>query len=1404
MRITNRKNRELINLSLVAIITIIFSLFSLSIDFLDRIQAFFPRYNTLPLNDFLVNIIFLWLVVTLGITYQRWREAVSKRKELEDIISSINTDVLIVVDRNGKIIMCNDSVQELFGYQVNEVINQQIDLLYSESHADPLKGIEIAAKLEKDGFNIELVTGRKKNNDIIPLELVTYNRKNYSGVVLLLRDITERQKAEEKLEKYKKQLEALVSKRTVDLSTRNKQLQEEINVRKQTNEELSKTRDYLDNIIESSLDPVVIVDINGCIERVNDSFLKMLGYTKEEVTGKHTTEFSPSVEGAYASTTGRTIEITQDFITQSKEMLAKLFEEGKVYNWERYFMRKDQKVVPVESNIVFLFDSEENMIGGVGILRDITERRKADEESAEARNFLQNIFETTADGIMVTDDQGCIVKINRAIEHMLGYSEDELTGKYTTELGPHDEEHTKKRAIMFEQLFEKGYVKHWETEWFRKDGSLCPVEVNITFLKDREGNLYRAVAGIRDISDRKKAVESLRESEGQLRSLVQSASDAILTINSSGEIKSWNSGAHVIFGYTPEEIIGKSFACLVPERYKENNKQSMERMLGTEKDSFVGKTYSFPGIRKDGREFPAEISYASYETKEGTVFTGFVRDISERQKAEQEIREARNFLENIFRTVGDGIIVTTPDGHITMANETASLITGYSIDELIGKRSAELAPQENYHKEKGVAYQRTLLEEGVVNKVDFAWERKDSNLIDVEMNIALLTDTEGTVTGSVASFRDITDRKKAEQEIKEANEFLENIFRTTTDGIIVTDNEGTITVVNEATAKILGYAKEDLLGEGAHIFKPEGEEHELIATNYVEKLFEETTVTGYEFVWLKKDGSLIDVEVNAALLKGDNDQVNGAVSTIRDITERKEFEEILKKSEEKYRGLVENANDAIISIDKHGAIIDYNEKAEEIFGYSRNEALGKPAFMLIPVDERESWQESFAKMSAVTKGNLPRTVREKKGLRKDGRELVLEYSIFSFEMQGEAIFSTFIRDITERKEMEHKLLQSEKLKSLGELAGGVAHDFNNVLAAILGRVQLLKMQFQAPPGIKEKRKSMLDLVKSLEIIERASIDGAETVRRIQEFSRKRSDDRDFTEIDINELVDNALEYTSVRWRNEAETQGIKINIQKEFSPLPPTLGSASELREVFTNLINNALDAMPQGGNIIIKTFRENNQAYITIADTGVGIPEDIRNRIFDPFFTTKGVQSTGLGMSISYGIISRHKGTILVDSSEGKGTAFTIHLPLSEKITKDEGVLEQSGTVQKKAKILVIEDEKEVRQLLYDILMSGNHEVEVASDGKEGLKLFQTKEFDLVFTDLGMPEISGWQVAETIKRINKTVPIAVITGWNVELDESEMQERGVNLIAHKPFEVNKILELVQEGIALREQFKAA
>ncbi|GAG25292.1 unnamed protein product, partial [marine sediment metagenome] len=259
-------------------------------------------------------------------------------------------------------------------------------------------------------------------------------------------------------------------------------------------------------------------------------------------------------------------------------------------------------------------------------------------------------------------------------------------------------------------------------------------------------------------------------------------------------------------------------------------------------------------------------------------------------------------------------------------------------------------------------------------------------------------------------------------------------------------------------------------------------------------------------------------------------------------------------------------------------------------------------------------------------------------------------------------------------------------------------------------------------------------------------------------------------VDLNELVENALDFTRIQWKDDAEAKGINIKIQKELSILPFIAGSASELREVITNLINNAIDAMPQGGQIKIKTFKKDSYVALIVEDTGVGIPKALRDRIFDPFFTTKGVQSTGLGLSVSYGIINRHRGTLKVDSVEGKGTAFTISLPIAEKPAEEEKVTPMPKE-HRKACILVIEDEEQVRDIFSAILEKGGHEVEVVSDGRRGIEKFEKREFDLVFTDLGMPGMSGWQVAEKIKAINGRVPVILVSGWNIEMKEQEIKD---------------------------------
>jgi len=397
-------------------------------------------------------------------------------------------------------------------------------------------------------------------------------------------------------------------------------------------------------------------------------------------------------------------------------------------------------------------------------------------------------------------------------------------------------------------------------------------------------------------------------------------------------------------------------------------------------------------------------------------------------------------------------------------------------------------------------------------------------------------------------------------------------------------------------------------------------------------------------------------------------------------------------------------------------------------------------------------------------------------------------------IENAQLFSDLRQTLSELKRAQDQIIQAEKLRAMGEMASGVAHDFNNVLAAILGNIQLLLHSFEhyGPEEIRER----------LKIIEKASKDGAETVRRIQDFTGRRRD-REFIPLSLNQLIHEVAAITEPRWKDQAQKKGIQIDLVKNLEEIPPILGNPSELREVFTNILFNAVDAMPQGGKITLATQTHSDDwVEMRIADTGVGMTDEVRKKIFDPFFTTKGVTSSGLGMSVSYGIIKRHGGEILVESEPGKGTLFVLHLPMGYgEETKEAGEgAEKPLGMMRPAKILVIDDEEAVRDILCRLLRTKGHQVEVASNGEEGIKLFRDQEFDLVFTDLGMPKISGWEVGRALKRLNSKIPVIMITGWGMELSREKMSENGIDLIISKPFNFDQVSQLIFEAMELKEK----
>ena len=401
-------------------------------------------------------------------------------------------------------------------------------------------------------------------------------------------------------------------------------------------------------------------------------------------------------------------------------------------------------------------------------------------------------------------------------------------------------------------------------------------------------------------------------------------------------------------------------------------------------------------------------------------------------------------------------------------------------------------------------------------------------------------------------------------------------------------------------------------------------------------------------------------------------------------------------------------------------------------------------------------------------------------------------SQMSISIENAQLFSDLKQTLQELKQAQDQIVQAEKLRAMGEMASGVAHDFNNVLAVVLGNIQLLLHQLD--------RLSPEEVREGLKVIERSSKDGAETIRRIQEFTGVRRD-REFVTLSLNEIVMEVVSITQPRWKDQTQKKGIQVGLTTQLGEIPMIMGNPPELREVLTNIVFNAVDAMPKGGEVIITTQPQaEDWVEVRIADTGIGMTEEVIKRVFDPFFTTKGVTNSGLGMSVSYGIIKRHGGEILIESKLGKGTSFVIHLPTG--YGEEEAVVKEVAPVKesRQARILVIDDEDSVRDVLSRMLKAKGHQVAVAANGEEGIERFRSEPFDLVFTDLGMPKLSGWDVGKTIKTINPKVPIAMITGWGVELDRQKLSENGIDLSIAKPFNFDQVINLVSEAMELKER----
>jgi PAS domain S-box-containing protein len=743
----------------------------------------------------------------------------------------------------------------------------------------------------------------------------------------------------------------------------------------------------------------------------------------------------------------------------------------------------------------------------------------------------------------------------------------------------------------------------------------------------------------------KEVKQHIQEVTKRLEKIAEMGDDGIIVFGENYRIEFANAVASELTGYTNERLVGMDFRCLLNER-DIGYLDQMHSEVGVDESKRVCTEMEV--LTEKGMKWDAEVCITVEKTEKGGVRTyAYLRDITERKRMEREIREATKRFEKMAEMGEDGIIVFDEDSRIEFANQMASEIMGFPRDQILGREFFSLIGK----RDEEFLEEMVMRGEGLGQKVctEMSIRPPQGLAKETEVCIAPARSDDGRIK-TYAYIRDITERKKFEKELKESEEKFRNLFERVRHGLFISSKEGKFIDCNQALLEMAGYEdKEDFLKIDIAKDLYVNSEDRRTFQRLIEK---QGFVKDLEVEFKKKNGEKITVLLTAHVKKDDKGRVIGYEGLNIDISERKRMEKELKEANEFLINLIEDSVDGIIVTNMKGDILIFNKGAENILGYKAEEVVGK--MNIRSIYEPGMAKEVMEKLRSPDYGGVGKlTSFPILHRRKDG-ELIegdLSASIIYDEKGNEIASIGIFKDFRERlrierelREMQQALLQSEKLAAMGKLTSQIAHELNNPIYGIMNTLELLKTEI--PP--ESKRRRILEL--SLSETQRL----AEMLRNMLSFSKPEEEKR--KPIKINGLVEGILLVM------EKQMKESNIKVETYFDEgIPEVMASTNQMRQVMLNLIKNAKEAMPKGGILTVRTSREDDKVLIRIQDTGVGIPEEIRDKIFEAFFTTKQkVKGVGLGLSVCYGIIKDHGGEIKVESEVDKGTTFTIHLPIS------------------------------------------------------------------------------------------------------------------------------------------------
>jgi PAS domain S-box-containing protein len=1293
--------------------------------------------------------------VGFDITDRKKAEMELRKNErfLEQVLST-TADGFWVLDSVGKIVRVNDAACAFSGYSREELLTMKISDINTTTPPQEIKAR--MKRIFQNGSELFEAQYCRKDGVFVDVEVsASYLSQDGGHFVVFSRIITKRKEAEKALQKANRRLE-------------------------ETNR-LARIGSWEKNLITGEDD---WSELTRQIHEVDDDFVpNMENSLKFYKEGKSRDTIVKLVEKTIAG--GEAYDVELEFITAKGNA-----------KWVRTTGQGEF----IDGKCVRLF----------GSFQDITQRKIAELEREKQTRFLERVLATTQDGFWYIKSDGHILDANAAYCQMTGYSREEMQKMHIKDLDALENK-TDVKARM-EKIRELGSIK-FETQHRRKDGTLFDIEISVSYLP--ADNQFIAFG--RDITQRKKAEAALQESEEKFRQISENTEEVIWLRDAvSQELLYINPAYEKVWGRTCQSLLDNSYT------FKDSIDPDDLPLMEAEYEKYfqTGKfDLEYRIVRPEGdlRWIRAR-TYPVYDSGGRMIRTvGIATDITERVQNRKKLEKEHHRLESILTGTQAG----TWEWHI----QSGELFINARWAEMLGYRYEEIAPVtiktwEKLTNPEDLPNAEKLLEEhfkGITDayECEFRMKHKDGSWVWVlgRGQVLVWSDDKKPLV-MYGTHQDISYRKMIEDTVTEQAHFMKALIQSIPNPIFYKDTEGRYLGCNPAFEKLIGKSHKEILSrtveelfsaEQAGIFRRQDND-----------LFEKGGVQIYESQYGDAD-NLRDVIFHKSTFSDGSGKVAGIIGSVLDITKVKKAEAEIKRQTGLIRALINNVDDLIFYKDTDGVYLGCNDEFAHHLGKDKSEIVGSTDYDHYSKEEADEFRKNDL---IVLESGIARHNEEWINY-PDGRRVYLDtLKSRLYDSDGQLIGTIGIsRDITERKsqeimlqqskreledalssldEAQSKMIEQEKLAAVGKLAGGIAHEFNNLLAGIMGFAEMMQERLHKREFVNQGLAAILNNGER----------GAKLVKQILDFSRRSIGQR--IPIDLVDLVNRS----TVFLRNLLP-ENITVSVASRLMD-SGIMGDEHQLENVLTNLALNARDAMPDGGDLNIRVDSMKNEEFLLlpgskdtlspgkwitmiIEDSGWGIKPEIMPRIFEPFFTSKEVgQGSGMGLPQAMGILKQHGGSIGIESEPGKGTKVTLYFPFAGDADKEENPF-PSDEVQmgKGQELLLVEDDATVRETSKMMLESIHYEVTAAKDGREALAILteNPQKFSLIISDMVMPAMGGLLLAKKAQELNPGLKVLIITGYPSEEDRKDAYPANVAAVIQKPVGLKSLSAAVKQII---------